>query len=59
MRISGLYGESIHFPYLQCMQSESLYHRLWERIFPGKWVLGLSLVLQGDEAVMGYLGIQD
>jgi dienelactone hydrolase len=27
------------------MQSESLYHRLWERIFPGKWVLGLSLVL--------------
>ena len=41
------------------MQSESLYHRLWERTFPGKWVLGLSLVLQGDEAVMGYLGIQD
>ena len=27
------------------MQAESLYHRLWERIFPVKWVLGLSLVL--------------
>jgi hypothetical protein len=27
------------------MQSASLYHSLWERIFPGKWVPGLSLVL--------------
>jgi len=27
------------------MQAVSLYHRLWERIFPAKWVLGLSLVL--------------
>lgn len=30
--------------YLQCMQSTSLYHKLWERLFPGKWVLGLFLI---------------
>ncbi len=27
------------------MQSQSLYHKAWERIFPDKWVLGLSLIL--------------
>jgi membrane protease YdiL (CAAX protease family) len=27
------------------MQSPSLYHKLWDRIFPNKWVLGLLLVL--------------
>jgi membrane protease YdiL (CAAX protease family) len=27
------------------MQSPALYHKLWDRIFPNKWVLGLFLVL--------------
>lgn len=27
------------------MQSSALYHRLWDRIFPNKWVLGLFLIL--------------
>ncbi len=31
--------------YLHGMQSTSLYHQIWERIFPNKWVLGISLIL--------------
>ena len=27
------------------MQSQSLYRKAWERLFPDKWVLGLSLIL--------------
>lgn len=27
------------------MQSSAFYHRLWDRIFPNKWVLGLFLIL--------------
>lgn len=27
------------------MQAQSLYHKLWDRLFPNKWVLGLFLVL--------------
>jgi hypothetical protein len=27
------------------MQTTSLYHLMWERIFPRKWVLGLFLIL--------------
>ncbi len=30
--------------YLQCMQTSSLYHKLWDRLFPNKWVLGLFLI---------------
>jgi len=33
------------FAYLQCMHASSFYHKLWDRLFPNKWVLGLFLVL--------------
>lgn len=39
------HGGVINFHYLQCMQSPELYRRLWDRLFPNKWVLGIFLVL--------------
>ena len=32
------------FSYIKSMQTPSLYHKAWDRIFPLKWVLGLVLI---------------
>jgi hypothetical protein len=46
LRLSpGIIVADCHFAYLPEMQSPSLYHKTWDRIFPNKWMLGLFLVL--------------
>jgi hypothetical protein len=30
--------------YLHCMETTTLYHKLWVRLFPKRWVLGLFLI---------------